>query len=51
VEIFRRQPSGDWLLSESTSPNGTCRFESVGCRVALSEIYHRVDFGDQAVRE
>jgi Uma2 family endonuclease len=46
VEIFRRQPSGDWLLSESAGLDAVCRFDSAGCRIALSEIYHRIEFSD-----
>lgn len=42
VEIFRRQPSGDWLLSESTGLDAVCRFDSAGCQIALAEIYHQV---------
>jgi Uma2 family endonuclease len=45
VEIFRRQPSGEWLLSEAAGLEATCRFDSAGCQIALSEIYHRVEFG------
>jgi Uma2 family endonuclease len=44
VEIFRRQASGDWLLSESTGLDSNVRFESVGCQIALAEIYHQVSF-------
>jgi len=44
VEIFRRQASGDWLLSESTGPDATCRFDSVDCRIALADIYQQVSF-------
>jgi len=45
VEIFRRQPSGDWLLSESAGLDAACRFDSVQCAVPLSEIYDKVTFG------
>jgi Uma2 family endonuclease len=44
VEIFRRQASREWLLSESTGLDATCRFDSVGCGVALAEIYQQVSF-------
>ena len=44
VEIFRRQASGEWLLSESIGIEASVRFESIGCQVALSEIYHQVSF-------
>jgi len=44
VEIFRRQPSGDWLLSESAGLDAHCRFDSIGCSVALADIYAKVTF-------
>jgi Uma2 family endonuclease len=44
VEIFRRQPSGEWLLSEATGLHATCRFDSAGCEVPLAEIYYDVSF-------
>jgi len=45
VEIFRRQSSGDWLLSESAGPESTCQFDSVSCTIALKDIYDKVTFG------
>jgi hypothetical protein len=47
VETFRRQPSGDWLLSESAGMAATCRFDSVGCTVAVKDIYDKVTFGGE----
>jgi Uma2 family endonuclease len=44
VEIFRRQASGDWLLSESAGLDAACRFDSVGCSIPLAEIYDKVTF-------
>ena len=49
VEIFRRQPSGDWLLSESAGMETTCRFQSVNCAIAVKDIYDKVTFGGDAV--
>ena len=48
VEIFRRQPSGDWLLSESAGIDAVCRFDSVGCTVAMKDVYDKVTFGGEA---
>ncbi len=44
VEIYRRQPTGDWLLSEPHGLDSSCRFESMGCEVPLSEIYYQISF-------
>jgi len=48
VEIFRRQSSGDWLLSESAGTESVCRFDSVNCTIALKDIYDKVTFGSDA---
>jgi Uma2 family endonuclease len=47
VETFLRQPSGDWLLSESAGMNAVCRFDSVGCAIAVKDIYDKVTFGGE----
>ena len=44
IEIFRRQPSDEWLLSESIGLDSTCRFESLPCSIPMSEIYDSVTF-------
>jgi Uma2 family endonuclease len=44
VEVFRRQPGGHWLLSESVGLDAVCPFDSVGVSVALAEIYDKVAF-------
>jgi Uma2 family endonuclease len=49
VEIFRRQPSGDWLLSESAGIEAVCRFDSVGCAVVMKDVYDKVTFEGNAV--
>jgi Uma2 family endonuclease len=51
VEIFRRQPSGEWLLSESAGMDASCRFTSVDCTVALAEIYDKVTFDEARALE
>jgi Uma2 family endonuclease len=44
VEIFRRQPNGEWLLAESLGLEAVCHFKSIECEIALSAIYLKVDF-------
>jgi Uma2 family endonuclease len=44
VEIFRRQPTGEWLLAESLGLDAVCHFKSVACEIALSAIYLKVNF-------
>lgn len=48
VEIFRRQPTGEWLFSDSIGMESLCRFDSVDCTVAMKDIYDKVTFGDEA---
>jgi Uma2 family endonuclease len=44
VEIYRRQPSNEWLLSEAVGLDSTCRFDSVECTIPTAHIYERVTF-------
>ena len=48
IEIFRRQPSNEWLLAEYTGMEATCRFDSVGCAIPLAEIYDKIEFEESA---
>jgi Uma2 family endonuclease len=47
VEVFRRQSSGDWLLSESAGMDAVCRFDSVSCTIAVKDIYDKVTLGGE----
>jgi Uma2 family endonuclease len=42
VERYTRQ-GDDWLLTELSSLEDTLRLESIGCAVALREIYAKVE--------
>jgi len=44
VEIFRRQPNGEWLLAESLGLDAVCQFKSIACEILLSAIYLKVNF-------
>jgi Uma2 family endonuclease len=48
VEIFSRQLSGDWLFSVSAGMEAVCRFDSVGCTIAVKDIYDKVTFNGEA---
>jgi Uma2 family endonuclease len=50
VEIFRRQPNGEWLLSVTAGLEATCRFDNAGCAVALAEIYDKITFTPEELR-
>lgn len=47
VEVFRRQASGDWLLSESDGLEAACNLESLPCRIQLKDIYSQVIFATE----
>lgn len=44
IEQFLRQEDGRWLLGEVSESGATVRLESIGCDLALSDIYSRVSF-------
>ena len=44
---FRRQTEGQWVLSEAIGLGAACRFESLDCQILLSDIYHKITFGEE----
>jgi Uma2 family endonuclease len=51
LEVFRRQPTGGWLLSEFAGLDAICRFDSLNCEIPLAEIYAKVTLtGDEPIR-
>jgi Uma2 family endonuclease len=46
VETYVRQPSGSWLLSEFSGIDAVATFESLDCKIPLTEIYHQVEFSE-----
>ena len=48
IEVFRRQNSGDWLLSETEGMGAVCKLESLDCAIALAEVYDKVTFPENA---
>ena len=44
VEIFRRQPSGAWLMRESTGLQARSLFQSINCEIDLADLYERIVF-------
>ena len=44
VELYRRQADGTWLLSEANTLNSSLMLTSIGCTLALANIYKRVSF-------
>ncbi len=44
VEVFHRQPDGNWLLREARALEESITLHSIGITLPLSEIYLRVEF-------
>jgi Uma2 family endonuclease len=43
AELFARQPDHRWLLSDYSGLGDTVPLESIGCTLALAEVYDKVD--------
>lgn len=44
LEHFSRQPGGTWSRAELEGADAALKLDSVNCRVALADIYDRIDF-------
>ena len=47
VEIFRREPDGEFKLSESVGIDTVCHFASIDRNVSMFEIYRGVTFASE----
>ena len=45
LEHFSRQPDGTWSHAELDGTDAVLTLDSVNCRLALADIYDRIDFG------
>jgi Uma2 family endonuclease len=44
VTLYRRKSESEWLLITENSLDGTVALESVDCRLALRDLYEKVEF-------
>ena len=44
VELYTRQADGQWLLCEASGLDQFISLDSIGCRLALNDLYDKVDF-------
>lgn len=51
IEHFSRRETGDWLYTRANELAGRLRIESIGCTLALSEVYDRVTFPPDQTEE
>lgn len=47
IEHFLRQPSGKWLYTAAVSLETVLELSSIGCTLALADVYEKVTFGQQ----
>lgn len=51
MERYARQAdSQEWLLTEVSDPQGVVTLASIGCELALAEVYDKVEFPEDAGR-
>ncbi|HEX8499921.1 MAG TPA: Uma2 family endonuclease [Pyrinomonadaceae bacterium] len=46
LEHFSRQPDGTWSRAELSGTDAAFTLESINCRLALADVYDRVEFGN-----
>lgn len=44
VERYRRQPNDEWLLADATGLDTSIELSSIGCTLALADVYEKVTF-------
>jgi Uma2 family endonuclease len=49
VRHYLRQDSGDWLCKQVKDLDATLELPSIGCTLALSEIYRQIEFEDKTM--
>ena len=47
VELYTRQPHGEWVLREWNEQTAQIELASLRCHLKVAEVYAKVDFGDQ----
>lgn len=49
IERYSRQASGAWLLIDAIGLNTSIEIASIGCTLALADLYENVEFGEDDV--
>jgi Uma2 family endonuclease len=47
VELHTRQPDGRWILTSTDRMEDVLDLDSIGCRLALADLYEKVVFGER----
>ena len=45
ADLFTREPGGKWILSSASGIEESIVFSSIPCRLALKDLYEKVEFG------
>ena len=43
ADLYTRQPDGRWLLTSADRLEDSLDLQSIGCRLALADLYEKVD--------
>jgi Uma2 family endonuclease len=46
ADLYTRRPDGRWLLTSAKRPEDSLDLQSVGCSLALADLYENVDFAE-----
>ena len=46
IEKYTRRGDGFWYLSEAVGLEAEIEFSSIECRIALAEVYDKIDFSE-----
>jgi Uma2 family endonuclease len=47
VELRRLQPDGEWTLRFADRLEDVIDLQSIGCKLALADLYEKVEFGER----
>lgn len=50
VDLYTRQPGGQWLLTSFGRLEDEVALDSIGCRVSLAELYEKVELPEPGLR-
>jgi len=42
VDLYTRQPDGNWLLREAARPEEVLELKSIGCQLPLADLYEKL---------
>lgn len=46
IERYLRQPNDEWLLADATGLDASIELSSIGCTLALADVYEKLTFED-----